>query len=83
MPSFSTFEQGNYSCLTPFYYNDFFNLNETFPDLFEGFMNGDFIVKQSKRKSNMNIRISSNTEKYSISISFTIFVIHQSTVNIH
>ena len=31
-------------------YNDCILLEKTFPDLFDGFMNGDFTVKQGKRK---------------------------------
>ena len=50
MPLFFAFDRSNYFRWAPLYYNDSILLEETFPDLFDGFMNGDFTVKQSKRK---------------------------------
>ena len=50
MPLFFAFDQRNYSRWAPLYYNDCILLEETFPDLFDGFMNGNFTVKQSKQK---------------------------------
>ena len=47
---FFAFDRTNYSRWVPLYYNDCILLEETFPDLFEGFMKGDFTVKLSKRK---------------------------------
>ena len=50
MPLFFSFDRTNCSRWVPLYYNDCILLEETFPDLFEGFMEGDFTVTQSKRK---------------------------------
>ena len=51
MPLFFAFDRSNYSRWVPLYYNGCILLEETFPDLFDGFiMNGDFTFKQSKRK---------------------------------
>ena len=50
MSLFSAFDRSKYSRWAPLYYNDCILLEETLPDLFEGLMNGDSTVKQSKRK---------------------------------
>ena len=50
IPLFFAFDRTNYSRWVPLYYNDCILLEEKFPDLFEGFMKGDFTVKLSKRK---------------------------------
>ena len=50
MPLFFAFDQSKYSRWAPLYYNDCILLEERFPDLFDGFMNGDFTDKQRKQK---------------------------------
>ena len=42
IPLFFAFDRTNYSRWVPLYYNDCILLEEKFPDLFEGFMKGDF-----------------------------------------
>ena len=50
VPLSFAFDRTNYSRWVPLYYNNCILLEETFSDLFEGFMKGDFTVKLSKRK---------------------------------
>ena len=50
IPLFFAFDRTNYSRWVLLYYKDCILLEEKFPDLFEGFMKGDFTVKLSKRK---------------------------------
>ena len=50
MPLFFTFDRSNFSRWVLLYYNDCIILDETFPGIFERFMNGDFTAQQGKRK---------------------------------
>lgn len=50
MPLFFAFVPSNFSWWVLPYFNFCILIEETYPDLFEGFMNVDFTVQQSKRK---------------------------------
>ena len=43
------FDRINYKRFLPVYYEDCLALPSKFPKLYEGFMNGDFVVRHSKR----------------------------------